>query len=496
MNRLHKLVLSLGITTFLAITGCKEQSQTKKEATSSESINEVISYQEFKSKVYQEKDSGVFILNGDEVIEGENQLFEYYQQNVAQKPGTERGKSHAIVHQSNGIDQLWNNTQKKNLTYCVSDNFGERKADVVASMYNASKSWSRAADVTFKYLPEHDASCDTSNLNVLFDVRLTSNMPTHARSFFPNSSRTARSLLINEKFFRSDYPTLTGLLTHELGHILGLKHEFTRPEAGACFEDNNWRALTPYDEASVMHYPFCGITDRQLELSDYDRQGIAALYNHPYDSVYNNNYATFAVDATADNNEWYHYKLNVKNNYTIKASLAGITNTILYITLGAVPLNGVNYTCRSHTSFGSAKCEVNTGNHEYAYVSVQNVSSKSSNFKLTVKFPPTVTRTAEISAFGSLEFGESHHLWLSATKHSTITATTSVNSYSNVDLFTRNDAIPTRATNDCSSTEGTGITENCTVSAVTSQLTYISNEGARKSVDNNFITTINWFYKH
>jgi len=68
------------------------------------------------------------------------------------------------------------------------------------------------------------------------------------------------------------------ILGHELGHTLGFRHEHTRPEAGVCFEDLNWRPLTPYDSASIMHYPQCNGTSLDLSMTATDRQGVVALY--------------------------------------------------------------------------------------------------------------------------------------------------------------------------------------------------------------------------
>ena len=64
----------------------------------------------------------------------------------------------------------------------------------------------------------------------------------------------------------------------ELGHTLGFRHEHTRPEAGTCFEDNNWRPLTPYDSASIMHYPQCNGSSSDLEFQASDAAGLRALY--------------------------------------------------------------------------------------------------------------------------------------------------------------------------------------------------------------------------
>jgi len=101
-----------------------------------------------------------------------------------------------------------------------------------------------------------------------------------ARSFFPNNARSSRNVLIDGSGFTLSAPTtLRGVLRHELGHTIGFRHEHTRPEAGTCFEDNNWRPLTPYDSASVMHYPQCnGTGDWSLSLTQLDIQVAQSIY--------------------------------------------------------------------------------------------------------------------------------------------------------------------------------------------------------------------------
>jgi hypothetical protein len=69
------------------------------------------------------------------------------------------------------------------------------------------------------------------------------------------------------------------VLRHELGHTIGARHEHTRPEAGTCYEDSDWRPLTSYDAFSVMHYPQChGRGDWALILTAKDKFGAACLY--------------------------------------------------------------------------------------------------------------------------------------------------------------------------------------------------------------------------
>ena len=101
-----------------------------------------------------------------------------------------------------------------------------------------------------------------------------------ASAFFPSYQRRNREVKIDCTSFGTIDPwTLQGVLRHELGHTIGLRHEHTRPESGTCFEDNNWAALTAYDSSSVMHYPQCNGTNTwALNLTTKDKTGAAALY--------------------------------------------------------------------------------------------------------------------------------------------------------------------------------------------------------------------------
>jgi hypothetical protein len=239
-----------------------------------ESVDQAgMSYEEFLKLVYKEPDSDVYIVNGDEAIEGERKLRAFYEANF--QPGA------LIVHTVGGADAKWSDAQKLNLTYCVSDTFGANKAAAVSAMTAAAGAWEAVANVNFTHVTAQDASCTASNNNVLFDVRpVNSGGQYLARAFFPDSTRSSRNVLIDNSAFGNVNPwTLTGILRHELGHTLGFRHEHTRPEAGTCFEDNNWRALTTYDGSSVMHYPQCnGTQTGDLVITTKDATGAASLY--------------------------------------------------------------------------------------------------------------------------------------------------------------------------------------------------------------------------
>ena len=137
-----------------------------------------------------------------------------------------------------------------------------------------------ACNVNFVHLSQYDSSCTSKQSNVVFDVRPVHSGQYLARAFFPNTSRKNRNVLVDDTaFLYGNAPSVTGVLRHELGHTLGWRHEHTRPEAGTCFEDNNWRALTPYDSDSVMHYPQCnGTGNWSLTLTNDDKTGAASVY--------------------------------------------------------------------------------------------------------------------------------------------------------------------------------------------------------------------------
>jgi hypothetical protein len=244
-----------------------------------------LSYEEFKARAYYSSEAHAYIINGDEPAASEAELqaayAAYLRTDALASNGESTTQQSLIINQANGRDDRWLFNNASNLTYCVSQaSFGSRYTTVVSAIESAAAAWRAAANVEFKHLTADDTNCTSSTSDVVFNVRQVSSQPFLASSFFPSYARASRELLIDASSFGAIQPiTLAGILRHELGHTLGFRHEHTRPEAGVCFEDNNWRALTAYDAASVMHYPQChGTNTGDLVLTSRDKDGARLVY--------------------------------------------------------------------------------------------------------------------------------------------------------------------------------------------------------------------------
>ena len=247
---------------------------------------EPLTFEEFTQQAYHEPDTGFYIVNGDEPARDLDDLREMYDSYLESVDGSGIGSSQheSIVHVANGQWAVWSASQAQNLTYCIAKSgrgaFSTSEYNaLVAAMNTAASAWEGAGRINFIHSSSLDGSCNNRS-NVVFNVRRVCSGQYLASSFFPNYSRKSRELKVDCTSFGNIAPwTLAGIMRHEMGHSIGLRHEHTRPESGTCFEDNNWAALTAYDSSSVMHYPQCnGTQNGDLVLTNLDRTGAGILY--------------------------------------------------------------------------------------------------------------------------------------------------------------------------------------------------------------------------
>lgn len=365
-------------------------------------------FEEFEATVFKEPgENGKYIVDGDIAIADRKQLREFFDSIKKTVDGSAHGK--LVVNERNGVIDVWTSAKKKQLTYCVGNNFGARKAQIVADMEAATQEWEKAANVDFIHTAAQDGNCTAANGNVVFDVNPVDVDGEYlARAFFPGDQRAERNVLIDQSSFGlepGEKLQLVGILRHELGHTLGWRHEHTRPEAGACFEDSEFKPITSYDKFSVMHYPQCnGGGDWSLTLTALDRAGAACIYGKGTQNTEGLGQCTFRVpDAPAggaetteaidnqsvakDQNKYYGpYSVKPGSIFEIKMSGVGANagDPDLYTRYVGKP-DQTHWICRPYLSHANETCEQEVPmNRSKVYVMVRGYAAGS--YKLDVRY--------------------------------------------------------------------------------------------------------------
>lgn len=161
----------------------------------------------------------------------------------------------------------------------------ERYRLVAENMAKAAKAWEDVCGVRFEHVQALDATplmAPTDELSFVvmeYDVHGSF----IARSFFPNSPVSRRQVLIDPSYYTTRFDAV-GVLRHELGHVLGWRHEHISPAApSACRGEviGNPKPLGPYDPKSVMHY-FCGgMGTISLNITETDKTGAQLVSGPP-----------------------------------------------------------------------------------------------------------------------------------------------------------------------------------------------------------------------
>ncbi len=251
-------------------------------------------FEAFEASLFKEdRPNGAWIVEGDIAIHTRAELRAWFERHRAHAGGLEHSQAKLM------LDQSWGAEQKHDLSYCVSTDFGASQGAVIEAMHEAARAWEAHVDVRFVHRQEFDADCDNAQTGVLFNVSHANNNPDYsARAFFPGAGRAEREVLITPSVYtRSKTATWTakthaGVLKHELGHTLGMRHEhprladFGRPTCSDEDKDDG-TDLTSYDAWSVMHYHACGDRDGSYDyfLTKRDIQGARSVYGAAHTSL-------------------------------------------------------------------------------------------------------------------------------------------------------------------------------------------------------------------
>lgn len=177
------------------------------------------------------------------------------------------------------------------LTYCVLKSTFEDEANyelVRNNMRQATWAWEGTCGIKFEYKQTLDESPTNSPEGVLFTVREINALGKFiASAFFPNEPANRRRVLIDPSYYATSFDKV-GVLRHELGHVLGFRHEHIRSGAPPVCQGEDTGdtiELSAYDPQSVMHY-FCGgVGTRELQITSLDKTASRLVYGPPLSEV-------------------------------------------------------------------------------------------------------------------------------------------------------------------------------------------------------------------
>lgn len=154
---------------------------------------------------------------------------------------------------------------------------------MVNHMHEATNNWAEVCNVNFIHEQHRDIILKSNDnpIELTFVVKkINVNDKFIAKAFFPYYPKNRKKILINHSFFTTSF-SKSGILRHELGHVLGFRHEHIRSGAPATCPNENTQGtidLTQYDPKSVMHY-FCGgIGTKDLQITKVDSIGASIHY--------------------------------------------------------------------------------------------------------------------------------------------------------------------------------------------------------------------------
>jgi hypothetical protein len=216
-------------------------------------------FESFKSSLPRAE--GGYVVEGDLLIRSDELLRAYHE---------EQTSNALMIDTISGADNKFSPSVAAKLSYCVSKDFGQFRATVVAAMSSATTAWQNAAampgqtsPIKFVYDATQDdaALCTGLNTNVVFAVRPSTSTQWSGFSFLPSWEGQRDLFFSSLALFPTAPKTFVGIAMHELGHSLGMTHEHMRSPSstGNCLERSNpdaldWRGITAYDSTSVMHY--------------------------------------------------------------------------------------------------------------------------------------------------------------------------------------------------------------------------------------------------
>lgn len=230
-----------------------------------------------------------YVVESDLLMDGD-ELYRHTKQLLTEKdtsfPSADTRKL-TLAKRLNGRSAVWPNGSI--LKYTIlrrSFDSPENFQRIRAYMDEATKGWMRVCNIRFEYdSSQTGLPRDSGPVNGLsFVIReLNVNGDFIASAFFPGDPIYKRKLFIDPSFYGSSFQQ-AGVLRHELGHILGFRHEHVWSQEEACrgesiiAEGLGAQRVTVYDPYSVMHYKCGNSGTLDLKITGYDSIGARKVY--------------------------------------------------------------------------------------------------------------------------------------------------------------------------------------------------------------------------
>jgi hypothetical protein len=208
----------------------------------------------------------------------------------------------------------------KELTYVIykeSFPFDIQYEAVKKNFKEAAAQWSdileNEVQLTHIKLLDFEKNQDTIKKNVSFIIRysdssidLQGKVKFVVSAFFPSTDKEDWNVEVTPGYFTTDFDKV-GLFRHEIGHILGFRHEHNRDSSPAacrpckscddcsdcqkcilCREQKKRIVpLTEYDKVSLMHYYCGGYGNKKLTFSKKDIEGARCIYKNNLSCINN-----------------------------------------------------------------------------------------------------------------------------------------------------------------------------------------------------------------
>lgn len=163
-----------------------------------------------------------------------------------------------VMNYYSGKPDMWGQ-QERSLTYSIDKaSFPTEAAfaTVRTNLAAAGTHWVDACRDCRLSIAEAPSATEPGRKRSHFVVRHVDTGSYVAAAFFPSYSDKRFVLKVDKSYFTTNFDRV-GVLRHEIGHILGYRHEHIQNIPGCRREAGVWKPLSPYDPHSVMHY-FCG----------------------------------------------------------------------------------------------------------------------------------------------------------------------------------------------------------------------------------------------